>query len=296
MSGKYSRLLVGFFLLLSVFVIARVLIINWSAFREYSWEIRPIWFLYTALFFLIDLLIATWAWHLFVARLTGFNNFRKSAKICWSSNLARRIPGPIWYIAGRAILYEKEGLKKTTTSLLSALELAFFLISGILTTLLTLPFWLFRDGGVYQPIQLWIFVAVLPLGIILVHPRILEHLWQKVSREKLTHQLLWRDTTTWLWIYVLTWVIGAFVLFSVINIIYPLPTSNLIPTISIWAFAGSLSLAGALTISVIGLREISLVFLLTQIIPAPIALIVAIGIRLVWLAGELFSALLALKL
>lgn len=295
-SGKARNLLGGFFFLLTIIVIGRVLYTNWATFREHSWEIRPIWFLYTAVFFFLDLLLATWVWHLFISRLTGFNNFRKNAKICWSANLARRIPGPIWYIAGRAILYEQEGIRKTTTTLLSALELAFFLVSGILTTLLILPFWIFQDSEVYKPIQFWIFLAILPLGIALVHPRVLERLWQKVSREKLTHHLLWRNTITWLWIYVLTWIIGAFVLFSVINIIYPLPLSELISTIGIWAFAGSISLAGALTISVVGLREVSLTLLLIQIIPSPIALIVAIGIRLVWLAGELLSALIAIKL
>lgn len=85
-------------------------------------------------------------------------------------------------------------------------------------------------------------------------------------------------------------------LFSVINLFYPLSVTSLIIVIGIWALAGSVSLVGALTISGIGLREVSLILLLTQLVPAPVNLVTAIAIRLLWLTGELLSSLISLKL
>ncbi|MFO7539977.1 MAG: hypothetical protein R6X32_18210, partial [Chloroflexota bacterium] len=140
-SGWVSKIITLLFLILSLLVIGLLLLNNWETIESFDWQVRPIWLLYIFIFFIIDLLVATWVWHLLVVRLANYRNFRQSAKICWRANLARRIPTPVWYIAGRALMYEKVGVSKTTTSLLSTLELLFFFLSGLATTLLTLPFW-----------------------------------------------------------------------------------------------------------------------------------------------------------
>ena len=294
--GRRAGLLAAFFLLVTLVIIGRILVTNWELIKAYQWQFRPVWLIYALLFFLLDLLLATWAWHLLTVRLASYDNFRQSAKICWSANLARRIPGPIWYIAGRALLYEKEGVSKATISLLSALELLFFLVSGLITVALTLPFWALPAALISHLSHYWFFLLLLPLSFLCVHPRFLEKVWQNLNRTPLPKRLRWRDTTAWLWLYVLTWIVGAFVLFSVINLVQPLPPGKIIAIIGVWALAGSVSLAGSLTISIIGLREASLALLLTQLIPAPIALIVAVAVRIIWLAGEFLSVLLAWRL
>lgn len=296
LSGWQGRLLSGFFLLLTLIVIARILSNNWDTIQTFHWQIRPIWLLYITIFFIIDLLVATWVWHLLVMRLANYNNFRRSAKICWWSNLARRIPTPIWYIAGRAVMYEKEGVSKITTSLLSTLELVFFFLSGLVATLLTLPFWAIPAQLTGDINQAWLLLILLPFSALFVHPRLLEAIWRRLRPDIPLQSLRWRDTITWLGYYILTWVLGAFVLFSIMNLLYPVPWRDIIVVVGVWSLAGSISLAGALTVSVIGVREISLTLLLTLLVPAPIALIVAVLIRVVWLLGEMLSALISFKL
>lgn len=296
LSGWQGRLLTLFFLLLSAVVIAGVLLGNRDTILNYDWQIRPIWLLFILGFFLIDLLVATWAWHLLVARLAGYRNFRRSAKICWWANLARRIPTPVWYIAGRALMYEQVGVSKLTVSLLSTLELIFFFLSGLATTLLTLPFWAIPAEMQSALSSYWLLFPLLPLSALFVHPRLLERIWRRLRPDAALQPLAWRDTLPWLGYYVLTWVLGACVLFSVMNLLTPVPLAAMPAVVGIWSLAGSISLAGALTISVIGVREISLTLLLTLLLPAPIALIVAILIRIVWLLGEMLSALLSLRL
>lgn len=300
-NGRISKLIVLVFLLFTVAIMARLVWGNWDVLNNYEWQIRPIWLIAIILFFAIDLYLATFAWHLLVARLANFNNFRRSAKICWYANLARRIPTPVWYIAGRAVLYEQEGVSKLTISLLSALEIVFFLISGLITTLLTLPFWVLppeitHQLGAGKASQFLLLFVFLILSLVLVHPKILEWIWRKLASEPPTQHLVWKDTITWLCVYISTWVFGAFIFFSIINLIHPLPLSKIVSIIGIWSFAGSISLSGSLTISFIGLREVSLTLLLAQLIPSPIALIVAILVRIVWVAGELLSSLASLKL
>lgn len=94
----------------------------------------------------------------------------------------------------------------------------------------------------------------------------------------------------------LVWVLGGVVMFSTINFFQPLPISYLLATIGMWALASSISLAGAITFTSIGVREVSLTLLLTQLMPLPVAIITIIVIRLLWLAGELITAVTSLKL
>ncbi|MEM7333745.1 MAG: hypothetical protein AAF490_16780 [Chloroflexota bacterium] len=292
-ASPYRHLISLFFFLLAAAAIGQIIYSNWETFQTFDWQINLPWLIAILIFFLIDLIVATWAWHQLTIKLANFNNFRKSAKICWSANLARRIPGPIWYIAGRALMYEQEGVSKRTTSMLSGLELAFFLISGLFTTILTLPFWVLPEQIATQQTQ-FIFVLILvPCTALFAHPKLLKSIWQRFSKENLTQDLTWKDTTTWIVNYVLAWLFGAFVFYSTINFVYPLPISELPQIIGIWSLAGAISLAGSLTISVIGLREISLALLLGPLLPPPIVLIVAIGIRIVWVIGEFLSALIA---
>ncbi len=295
-TGWVSKLITAIFIVLSMIVIGLVVVSNWETIESFEWQIRPVWFIFIVIFFVIDLLVATWAWHLLVVRLANYRNFRQSAKICWWANLARRIPTPVWYIAGRAIMYEKVGVSKTTTSLLSTLELLLFLLSGLATTLLTLPFWAIPPE-LSQNVNPWLLlILLLPLSLLFIHPRLLEKSWRWLRPEIPLTPLRWQDTITLLFYYILAWIFGALVLFSLLNLLYPVPITNLIPVIGIWSLAGSISLAGALTISVVGVREISLILLLTILVPAPIALIVAILIRVIWLLGELLSAVVSFKL
>lgn len=295
-SGWTGRLISALFLLITLGIITQILLSNWDTLTTFQWQLRPIWLLAIFIFFLIDLLVATWAWHLLVAGLANYHNFRRSAKICWYSNLARRIPTPVWYIAGRAVMYEQVGVSKLTISLLSTLELIFFFLSGLVTTLLTLPFWVIPPHLRAGMTQVWLLLPLLILSLLLVHPRVLETLWRRLRPGAALQPLRWQTTVTWLGYYMLTWIFGAFILFSAINLLTPLPLSEFITVIGIWSLAGSISLAGSLTISLVGVREISLILLLAILIPSPAALIVAILMRLIWLAGETFSALASLKL
>ena len=295
-SGWRRKALVLFFIILSLAVITQVVVANWELLVEYEWNVRPVWLAYALGFFLVAFLTSLWAWHVLVANLAGFDDFRRSSKIYLTSNLARRVPGSIWHITSRALLYGEAGVSKRSISVLSGLEMIFFLVSAVVTVLIAVPFWGLPSqiGGSVDPA--WFLVIALPIGLALVHPRLLSTLWQRISKEQLSRPLLWRDTVVWLAYYVMTWILGAAVLFCVINFFEPIPAGKFLPVMGMWALAGTISVVGFLTISLIGLREISLVFLLAQIVPHPITLIIAIAIRLIWLTGELVTSLLALKL
>jgi hypothetical protein len=295
-SGWRRRLMMAFLVLLSLAVIARIFADNWELLLEYDWQFRPEWLTSVLFFFLIDFFLGLYAWHLLVSRLAHFNNLRLNIKLVLQSNLARRLPGSVWYVASRAVLYQDEGISKTTTSLLSAFELAMYIVSGMVVTLMTLPVWLGRSGLDQELRQIWLLAFFLPVSLVLVHPRISKWIWSRLNHRQPTLPLRWRDTILWLLLFIGTWVLGGAVLFSIINVFQPMPISEYIAITGMWAAAGTISLIGFVTISFFSLREVSLVFLLSQLVPVPIALIIAVVVRLLLLSGELLASLLAFRL
>ena len=294
-TGWRRHAITTLFFLLSVAAAVSILLANWDTLKSYEWQLRPIWGISIVSFLAIDLFLGSYAWHLLVTRLTPHNDLRFDIK-CWHyANLARRVPGPIWYIASRAVLYEQRQISKTTTSIVSGLELALIILAGVAAFLLTLPFWVLPPAVVAQLNQSWLLIIVLILCFIFIHPRVLNKLWARIS-EHPPPLLQWREAAIWFSFYIIIWVIGASVLFSVINLLLPLSLVYFIPIVGMWAIANVISVAGTLAFSGIGLREISLTLLLTQFVPLPVALLIAILLRLIWLIGESIGASLSLLL
>lgn len=295
-TGWRRKLLPVFFIAFSAIIITRIVIGNWATLTNYDWQVQPHWLLIAVMVFFVDFSLSIWVWHLLVVRFAHYNNFYRTTKIYLYANLSRRIPGMVWYIASRAVLYQEVGINKTQTSLLSALELALFTISGFVVTLFTLPFWTGPSTILSPTAQLWVLIFMIPLSILLVHPATLNALWKKFNRSSPPPNLRWQDTITWLFIYVFTWILGGIVLWAIVNFLYPLPSSSFVSVIGMWSLSGTISLVGFLTISVFGLREITLTLLLTQLLPLPVTIIIAIIVRLLWLSGEFFASLISLKI
>jgi hypothetical protein len=249
---------------------------------------------------LVSMYMGAWAWHRLVADVAKVTDRRLNIKIWWYANLAKRLPGVVWYIASRAILYEQAGVAKRTVTLLSGLEIALMFVSGLITTLLTLPFWVLPDEISQNLGYAWFMLVLIPLSLLLIHPRVLEKILAKLSSEKGATPssliLNWHHTLIWLVMYMVIWVAGGLILFSTINFFQTLSPQLLVPVVGMWSLANSVSLAGAITVTNIGVREVSLALLLTQIMPLPVAIITIIAIRLILLAGGLITAVISLKL
>lgn len=295
-TGWRGRALIAGFLLLTLVAIGLLVRANWDSFRNYAWVFRPQWILLALLSFALTLLLSAFAWHVLMSRLAGYTRRRYNLKFWAYGNLAKRLPTPVWYIASRAVLYEPYGVSKTTTSLVSGLELGLILISGLALFLLTLPFWVLPATLSSAIVRSWLLAPLALAGLLLLHPRLLSALWRRISPASNAVHLQGRDTLTWIGGYAVIWCVGAWGLFCTVNIFYPLPLSTWPAMLGMWTLANTVSLAGSLTLANIGLREISLTLLLTSLTSAPTALLVAVAVRLIWLSGEFLGGLASLWL
>jgi hypothetical protein len=215
-------------------------------------------------------------------------DYQKHIRYYIISNIAKRIPGTLWYIASRAQFYQKEGIDYRLTSLASGIELAVSIMSGVLVSLLfAIPIVL--NYGL-NPLVL---AGILLVGILLLHPRVTDWIFRLLKVE--ATQFGYRRTIQWLIAYVPAWIFGGIVLFIIANSFIPLPLHQIGYVIGSWSLVGIVSYLLFFSPSNLGVTEVGLSLLLANIMPAPIAVILAITTRIAIILYEIIWALIWLN-
>jgi uncharacterized membrane protein YbhN (UPF0104 family) len=250
---------------------------------NYDWNIDWIQVLFSFVIFSLDLLLVVivWAWIM--------NSMGKKLKLSTHfiyyslSNILKRIPGTIWYIAGRAQFYKFDEISGKLTSVASGIEYSISVLSSIFVSILFAIPIISRYS--YSP---YLFVLVIIIGGVMIHPRVISWILSKlkVESEALEYRLIIKSLFT----YLVVWILGGLVLFFIANSIYPLQLSDLAYVVGSWSFVGFISSILLLSPSNLGLTEVGLSLLLATIMPSSFAVIVAIMSRILITIYELFWA------
>jgi hypothetical protein len=227
------------------------------------------------------LVVIVWAWLL--------NSMGKKIKLSTHfiyyslSNITKRIPGTIWYIASRAQLYKSEQINAKITTVASGVEFVILIMSSILVSILfAIPI---ITRYAYSPL---LFILVILIGGVMIHPRVISWILSKLNIESvaLDYRLILKS----LLIYTFIWILGGTVLFFIAKSIYPLELSNLPYVIGAWSFVGFITSVLLFLPTNFGLTEVGLSLLLTNIMPSSIAVIISIMARIFITIFELFWA------
>lgn len=265
---------------------------NRDVILTYDWQIRPRPLLASFIVYSIALGLAVLVWGRIINRLAGRRSWLGHIRIYCTTILAQRLPGVLWHVAGRMMLYGQDGVGKTVISVSSGLELALIVISGLIVSLLTWP--LLASTNLENP---WWLLIGLVGGLVVVHPRIVNLILRRLGADGFSErQLSYWDILNWLAIYVLIWLLGGIILYSIINVIYPLPANLLPGVIGAWSLSGVVATVSTFSPFGFGIREISLTLLLSPFLPTGIAAVVAILARLLLTLYEVCWALITNKL
>lgn len=213
-------------------------------------------------------------WHLVMHNLGQQSDLLVNIKIYVYTLAARRVPGTLWYIAGRAVLYKRLGISGRFSALASAIEVVLSIVSGLMVGAPAL----FLQMGT-SAVNIIIFLLVELVGLCLLHPKVLCWLLARFGHQVEPGHLTILQVLSWLGAYAAMWVGGGLMTCTVVLALYPLELSQFPWTISLWALTGAISFVAFLLPNNLGLSEITLAFLLGRIIPLPIAIATAILLR-----------------
>jgi hypothetical protein len=264
---------------------------DWSAVEDFEWEIQAGWLLGGIALVMVNFAGVGLGYGLMVRRLMGpaAPGLWPLLRIWALSQLGRYVPGSVVMVVGRLELGREIGVPRKVSLAASAYEQALSLATAALAGLV----WLvaLSDGDLDGP--LWL-VALLPLGLALLHPRPFGALASRalslVNREPLEVLLRPREVAV------------ATLWFAACNIAIALGVWMLVrsaagPEAGSAAFVGfayllsfTVALLAFVVPSGLGIRDGLLALALAERLPGGVAVAVAIGLRLVMTAIELLFA------
>ncbi len=266
--------------------VAGIAILVWLAYR-YQEEIIPYladadyaFLALSTLGNLLSILFATLGWMLLLRSFGARLNFSTHFKVYAVTLASRRLPGTLWYVGGRVLLYHRLGVSRTLVSLASGLELFIFAMSGGLVGFLLL----FPRLDLSRFSTAFLGLALVA-GVLFLAPNLVSWGYRLLKRP-LTRKVSPLSFLTWLPPYALGWLSGGLNVAFTLRAFHADMEGQLGYILGSWALSGALGTLTFFLPSSFGVSEVSLAFFLSQIIPVPLAGTVAIIIRLVGIAFE----------
>jgi hypothetical protein len=249
---------------------------NWTELQAYDWQADLRYILYAGLGYPLAYFPTIWCWHWIIGRVSGFSDARINTHIFSLTSLGRYVPGAIWHIAGRAYWYQEQNIPGSQVVIGSVWEATVFVTSGLL--MYTLVGW--RQMGLVSLVIL-LLVVLLPVAL----DRLLALTWRRLGLSPLP-SMRPLDILTLYGLLGIAWAGGGLLLWWVTNAIYPLEASAIPSVIGIWGLTGAIGIIAGFLVGGLGIREFTLSALLGQLIPMPVAIVVALAFRLVLTASE----------
>ena len=279
-------------LLLSVGFLAFLLASGWEELRAYdAWNTYLSAAAAGFLLYPLSLVVQAWVWHRIISMFGRGSNCWRDMEIYAYSHLMRRLPGMVWYLAGRTARYYGQGIKTEVTLAASALEW-FLLLAAAALIYATLS--LFRASGVLLNVLLLCLVVVtvsllLRWSLSLSGFRRLSA-WAPKRMRVLTGAPLpgVKDLFLWLLLYVVAYFLAGGILLLLIGAVTPGSSPRLLDATRIWALSGGLSFfLSAIIPAGLGVREVSLALLLSPFVPSPATALIPIVMRLLFVSSDL---------
>ena len=242
----------------------------------------------------VAVLLGALSYHLVLRGIGSPLGLGRSARIHLLSNLAKYIPGYAWQYVGKAYLSKQEQVTLRNAGAAVVLELGFVVGTGLLVGVGTFtPRWPWA-ASLEIPPAYQIVAALLVVMALLASPEVLRRV-ASLAREKgkakwaidVERQPLWAA----MGVISLGWALFGVAFFYLARAFHPIPVEDL--RTCIFSLVGSFlfSFAVPLVPGGIGIREGAMAYLLSPIMPRPLASLVAIVMRLVLVVCEGLGAL-----
>jgi len=281
---RYKKI-IGIILVIAIFYfIGNMVVERWDHISEYDWSPNILWLLISILILFNLHLMSACGWTLLLKMIGVKIEWVRGLKIFLLSMFARYIPGGVWSAMGRLYLCRLEGIPDSRSGMSILLEQAYPVVSAGLVFVMSLLFWNNTDSLA----RVLPAVFLLPIFFVFLHPKpflkIMNPVLSWIGRGPIHIVLSFKNMLILAVYYSFYWLMAGIAFYCFIRAFYPLGLYY-IPILSgIYAISFTVGYLAFFTPAGLGIREASLVMLLSLFIPTPIALGVAVLSRL-WLLG-----------
>jgi uncharacterized membrane protein YbhN (UPF0104 family) len=263
------------------YFLIRSLVVNWNKIPFAQLRFDAGYVIVSFLFLFAYFLLLTQGWSRIVAELDGTLPYRKALYIMSTSQIAKYLPGGIWYTLGRVYLGKTAKIREEIGLLSVIFETFLLMLTDLVIFLVAINF--LGSKTVLSPMLSVIFIVII---LVLLYPPLLNALLnialKLLRRPRVTLKVKYINILKLSAYFFAVWICQIAGFYALINSIYPLTPAQ-IPSITA---AYTLSwITGFIVLFApggLGVREGMMSILLAPVLPSPLAIVISFITR-IWI-------------
>ncbi|MGO8987816.1 MAG: lysylphosphatidylglycerol synthase transmembrane domain-containing protein [bacterium] len=284
--GAFYRNILRWAIVGAIFVfLGKMVWDHWNQVKDAPFTLRPVPFISSTLLFVLSYFIQIWAWYLITLKLRIAVSMRETLESWFYSQLGKYLPGKVWLLLSRFYFYESKGKSKKAISVALFVEAVTMIVAAGLMFLGALLFFKEVWPSYAGRQSLWL-VLVFLLGFLSLHPRVLQKIlnWALVrfKRDPVSLPISYPDILWILFVSIISWVVGGVGFYLFVDSVYPVAPQYVLFLTGALAISSTVGLIALFAPGGLGVREGALVYLLSLVMAAPVAVIISILSR-IWM-------------
>ncbi len=258
---------------------------NWNQVKDNPFSLQPFPLVLSTLIFAFSYFIQIWAWYLITLKLKISISFKGTLESWFYSQLGKYLPGKVWLLLSRFYFYESKGKSKKSISVALYIETVTMVMAACLVFLAAQV--IFGEKWLsYSLNQSGWLVLLCILGFASLHPRVLQKIlnWVLVrfNREPVSLSISYANVLWILIVCIVAWVIGGVGFYLFVGSVSPVTPEYFLFLTGALAISSTLGLIAIFAPGGLGVREGTLVYLLSFMMATPVAVIISILTR-IWM-------------
>jgi hypothetical protein len=258
---------------------------HWNQVKDAPFTLRPLPFVSSILLFVLSYFIQIWAWYLITLKLRIAVSVRETLESWFYSQLGKYVPGKVWLLLSRFYFYESRGKSKKTISIALFVETVTMIVAAGLMFLVALVFFKEVRPFFAGRQSVWL-VLVFLLGFLSLRPRVLEKIlnWTlaRFKKDPVSLSISYSDILWILVVSIISWVVGGVGFYLFVDSVYPMGPQYILFLTGALASSNTIGLIALFAPAGLGVREGALVYILSLVMAAPVAVVISILTR-IWM-------------
>lgn len=253
---------------------------QWKSLPDYSWRFEPLWLLVAGVGMLIYYAVQALYWT-FAVRLLGERLEVVAAQAIWGKSLlARYVPGNVLMVVGRVVMAEREGVSRKASLSSVIYENGVNFCAAVIAA----SYFLVAVSGVGGSVLRWIAVALVPVVLVLLHPRVFraiaDYLLKRLGRDPLPAVIPYGRVLLLVLMYLLSWLLIGAASYAFVRSLYPVSGADLPAVGAAYALAWAVAMVTFISPSGLGTRDGAYALALKSIVPGAVAVAIAVAARI----------------
>ncbi|HEX7319656.1 MAG TPA: lysylphosphatidylglycerol synthase domain-containing protein [bacterium] len=268
--------------ILTIFIfLIRNLILNWIKIPFKDLHFNPFMLFLSYIFLTIHFIIYVFSWKALLKKLNVIVGFANSFWMIATSQIAKYLPGGIWYAVGRIYLAKKEKLAGENTTISVILETCLIMIAGIV-----IFFLLLLTKSVNIKINVIYIIIVLLISLVLLHPYLLTviiNIFLKlIKKPTVKFNISYWSLIKLSSFFLSFWIAQILGFYFLICSIYPLPLTMIFAVAVAYILSWTIGFIAIFAPGGLGIREGTMTLYLSTIMPLPVAIAISLISR-IWI-------------